>query len=62
MLLVNWRTADTAKVTFTRGKDNTPASDAVVEVTSVVQDSQDNNKVNVTFDKAVEGSSATDYC
>ncbi|GEN83947.1 hypothetical protein SLU01_22590 [Sporosarcina luteola] len=49
---------DTAKVTFTRGKDNTLANDAVVKVTSVVQDSEDNNKVNVTFDRAVEGSSA----
>ncbi|MGN7388111.1 S-layer homology domain-containing protein [Sporosarcina sp. SAFN-015] len=52
-------TADTAKVTFTRGKDNTPASDAVVGVESVVQDADDNNKVYVTFDKAVDGASAT---
>lgn len=51
--------AGTAKVTFTRGKDNTPAGNAVVKVNSVKQDENDNNKVNVTFDKAVEGSSAT---
>jgi len=50
---------DTAKVTFTRGKDSTPANNTVVKVTSVEQDSQDNNKVNVTFDKAVDGASAT---
>ncbi|MCG7342603.1 S-layer homology domain-containing protein [Sporosarcina sp. ACRSL] len=52
-------TADTAKVTFTRGQDVTPASDAIVEVESVVQDEEDNNKVYVTFDKAVDGASAT---
>jgi hypothetical protein len=52
-------TVDTAKVSFTRGQDNTPASDAIVGVDSVVQDSKDNNKVNVTFDKAVDGASAT---
>lgn len=51
--------ANTAKVTFTRGKDNTPATDAIVKVESVEQDENDNNKVYVTFDKEVEGSSAT---
>ncbi|WP_432359963.1 S-layer homology domain-containing protein [Sporosarcina sp. UB5] len=50
--------ANTAKVTFTRGKDITPVIDAIVEVESVEQDQQDNNKVIVTFDKAVDGASA----
>ncbi len=46
-------------VTFTRGEDVTPANDAVVGVTEVVQDPADNNKVNVTFDHAVDGETAT---
>ncbi|UED75547.1 hypothetical protein [Brevibacillus sp. DP1.3A] len=48
-----------AKATFTRGKDGVPASGAVAKVTTVVQDATDNNKVNVTFDQAVDGASAT---
>ncbi|MED1952322.1 hypothetical protein [Brevibacillus centrosporus] len=49
---------DTSKVTFTRGKDGVPASTDVVGVAGVAQGS-DNNKVEVTFDKAVDGASAT---
>lgn len=45
-------------VTFTRGKDGVAPNTAVVAVTNVAQGS-DNNKVNVTFDKAVDGASAT---
>lgn len=48
-----------AKATFTRGKDGVPASGAVAKVKTVVQDATDNNKVNVTFDQAVDGASAT---
>ncbi|MBN8201832.1 S-layer protein [Bacillus sp. NTK034] len=51
--------ADTAKVSFTRGKDGVPANTAVVGVTGVAQSLTDNNKVEVTFDKAVDGASAT---
>ncbi|TKI58565.1 hypothetical protein E8L90_25955 [Brevibacillus antibioticus] len=47
-----------AKSTFTRGKDGVPASGAVAKVTDVKQGT-DNNKVNVTFDQAVDGASAT---
>ena len=47
------------KVTFTRGEDVTISGNAVVGITSVAQDAADNNKVNVTFDKAVDGTSAT---
>ncbi|KZR58636.1 hypothetical protein [Pseudobacillus badius] len=43
---------------FTRGEDGTAANTDVVGITSVVQGS-DNNKVDVTFDKAVDGASAT---
>jgi hypothetical protein len=45
----------TNHVTFTRGEDVTPA----IGVTEVVQDPTDNNKVNVTFDHAVDGETAT---
>ncbi len=51
--------ANTTKVTFTRGEDVTISGNAVVGITSVAQDAADNNKVNVTFDKAVDGASAT---
>ena len=51
--------ANTTKVTFTRGEDVTISGNAVVGITSVAQDADDNNKVNVTFDKAVDGASAT---
>jgi hypothetical protein len=44
---------------FTRGKDGTPSSVAVVDVNSVAQSSTNNNLVVVTFDKAVDGASAT---
>ncbi|MBH0328232.1 hypothetical protein ABH14_00165 [Brevibacillus brevis] len=50
---------EAAKATFTRGKDSVPASDAVAKVKTVAQDATDNNKVNVTFDQAVDGASAT---
>ncbi|MED1784282.1 hypothetical protein P4V43_20885 [Brevibacillus fortis] len=50
---------EAAKATFTRGKDGVPASGAVAKVTSVVQDATNNSKVNVTFDQAVDGASAT---
>lgn len=50
---------EAAKATFTRGKDGVPASDAVAKVKTVAQDATDNNKVNVTFDQAVDGASAT---
>ena len=50
--------ANTAKVTFTRGNDGTPANETIVNVDSVKQDPLDNNKVNVTFDAAVDGASA----
>lgn len=49
----------TNHVAFTRGEDVTPANDAVVGVTEVVQDPADNNKVNVTFNHAVDGETAT---
>ncbi|WP_313801750.1 hypothetical protein [Cytobacillus sp.] len=49
--------ADTAQVTFTRGEDGIAANTDVVAVTNVAQGS-DNNKVAVTFDKAVDGASA----
>ena len=50
--------ADTTTVTFTRGEDGTAGSIAVLEALSVAQGA-DNNKVNVTFDQAVDGASAT---
>jgi len=50
---------DTSKATFTRVKDGVPASTDVVGVVSVVPDAADNNKVEVTFNKAVDGASAT---
>ncbi|MGF9907940.1 hypothetical protein [Brevibacillus porteri] len=50
---------EAAKATFTRGKDGVPASGAVAKVKTVVQDATNNNKVNVTFDQAVDGASAT---
>lgn len=49
--------ASTATVTFTRGTDGTASNALVVGVTSVTPGA-DNNKVNVTFDKAVDGASA----
>ncbi|GGB42839.1 hypothetical protein [Fictibacillus barbaricus] len=49
--------ADTAQVTFTRGEDGLPASTAVASVTQVLP-GVDNNKVEVTFDMAVDGASA----
>ncbi|MBO0588579.1 S-layer homology domain-containing protein [Sporosarcina sp. E16_8] len=52
-------TAATTAVTFTRGVDGTPVSNPVVAVSTLAQDAADNNKVNVTFDKAVDGASAT---
>lgn len=50
---------DTAKVTFVRGEDSVNPSTAVVSVTGFAQDADDNSKINVTFDKAVDGASAT---
>lgn len=49
---------ETTTTTFTRGEDGVPASTAKVGVTSIAQGS-DNNKVEVKFDKAVDGASAT---
>jgi S-layer homology domain len=46
-------------VTFKRGEDGTPANATVAAVTSVVQDAANNSKVNVTFNTAVDGASAT---
>lgn len=51
--------ADTAKVSFVRGKDGVAANTNVVAVTNVAQGA-DNNKVEVTFDQAVDGATATD--
>ncbi|MEH7525664.1 hypothetical protein V7149_20690 [Bacillus sp. JJ1503] len=51
--------AETTTATFTRGEDGVPTSTAKVGVTSVAQDSNDNSKLNVTFNKAVDGASAT---
>ncbi len=50
--------AESARVSFKRGEDGTPANVAVVGVTSVIQGT-DNDKVEVEFDKAVDGASAT---
>lgn len=47
------------KATFTRGVDGTPSSVAVVKVNTVAQSATDNNQVLVTFDRAVDGASAT---
>jgi hypothetical protein len=53
--------ADSASTTFNRGKDGVPANTTVANVVanSVAQSLTDNNKVNVTFDTAVDGASAT---
>ncbi|MBV4419619.1 cell wall-binding repeat-containing protein [Clostridium tyrobutyricum] len=51
--------ADDATASFTRGKDGVAANTDVANVTDVAQGA-DNNKVNVTFDRAVDGASATD--
>lgn len=48
-----------ATVTFTRGEDGTAANADVVKVTKFEPVVTDNNKVEVTFDKAVDGASAT---
>lgn len=48
----------TSSVTFTRGKDGVAANNELVTVSSIVQDQADNNKVLVTFNKPVDGSSA----
>ncbi|WP_438315189.1 S-layer homology domain-containing protein [Sporosarcina sp. FA9] len=47
-----------AKVTFTRGEDAAPSNTIVVGITNVAQDVDDTNKVNVTFNNAVDGASA----
>ena len=49
---------EAAKATFTRGKDGVAANTGVVAVTAVAQGA-DNDKVAVTFDKAVDGATAT---
>lgn len=51
-------TADTAKVTFTRGEDGTASNATVLGAPSVTAGA-DNNKVNVEFTGAVDGASAT---
>lgn len=48
-----------AKASFTRGKDGVPTSNEVVKITGVAQDALNNSKVLVTFDKQVDGASAT---
>lgn len=45
-------------VTFTRGKDAAAENAELVKVTKIEQDAVDNTKVNVTFDKKVDGSTA----
>ncbi|WP_256941155.1 hypothetical protein [Bacillus sp. EAC] len=50
--------AEGTKVTFTRGKDGVPANVDVLNVNSVARGT-DNNKVVVTFDRAVDGATAT---
>ena len=51
--------AETAKTTFTRGEDGVASNTDLVAVSSVAQSTTDNNKVLVTFNKAVDGASAT---
>ncbi|MBD7985983.1 S-layer homology domain-containing protein [Sporosarcina sp. Sa2YVA2] len=51
--------APKASVSFVRGTDGTPANTAKVGVESIIQDTNDNNKVNVTFDKKVDGATAS---
>lgn len=51
--------APKAAVSFVRGTDGTPANTAVVGVEAIEQDTSDNNKVNVTFNKEVDGASAS---
>jgi hypothetical protein len=51
--------ADTAKTTFTRGKDGTAGSVAVATAESIAQEATNNSKLDVTFDMAVDGASAT---
>ena len=48
-----------AKASFVRGEDGTPVNETKVAVSSFVQKSGDNNTVVVTFDKEVDGASAT---
>lgn len=48
----------TGEATFTRGEDGTPASSEIVKVDNITQGS-DNDKVDVEFDQAVDGASAT---
>ncbi|WP_337874212.1 hypothetical protein [Exiguobacterium sp.] len=51
-------TVGTPRVTFVRGEDGTAANTTVVNVSSISQGA-DNDKVEVVFDKAVDGASAT---
>ncbi|MFC4354183.1 S-layer homology domain-containing protein [Chryseomicrobium palamuruense] len=46
-------------VTFTRGQDVTPGSTDKVSVSSIAQSQTDNDVVLVTFNRAVDGASAT---
>lgn len=48
---------DPVNAIFIRGKDDTPPNTDVVALTSIAKGS-DNNKVDVTFDKPVDGASA----
>ncbi|WP_052245880.1 S-layer homology domain-containing protein [Sporosarcina sp. ZBG7A] len=50
----------TGALKFTRVADGTPENTKVVAVKTAEQDTEDNNKVIVTFDQAVEGSTAVD--
>lgn len=45
--------------TFTRGTDTAAANNAKLNVTSIAKSATDNNKIDVTFDKAVDGATAT---
>lgn len=51
--------AESTKVSFTRGEDGAAANTDLVAVSQVQQSVTDNNKVEVTFNKAVDGASAT---
>lgn len=50
-------TSATAK--FTRGTDSSASNNAKLIVSSILASATDNSKINVTFDKAVDGATAT---
>ncbi|WP_251055723.1 MULTISPECIES: Ig-like domain-containing protein [unclassified Exiguobacterium] len=51
--------AEGSKSSFTRGEDGVVANTDKVAVEKIAQDATNNSKVEVTFDKAVDGASAT---